>query len=271
MFLLHPAEISHQFTTKKQTKVLLVKKEGGHYIVKLAANPLDEEARALIARESLMLDCLAHTGIVRKYGDMRCEEEEGAIFLEYISGQSAQELIGSGEMFHAPVRQRMRLLQSAAEVIAYIHQQGIVQRDIKPANLVVSKSYQSLTMIDFEMSYKITEPMPGTNDGRAFGSIPYFPKKDGRVTCPSEEVFEPALGQQTDIYALGTTMLEFFLPTEGVWDDVFRKPQRAINRMKDKHQKLSEIISNCVDLDHQKRPTAQMVYDGLSILCQEYE
>ena len=69
--------------------------------------------------------------------DVREEEAEPYLVMEYVEGQSLQQLL-SRENRTFPLSTTLRLIQLLAEALHYAHTQGVVHRDIKPANILVT-------------------------------------------------------------------------------------------------------------------------------------
>jgi serine/threonine protein kinase len=95
----------------------------------------EQEFRKRFVIEAQAAGRLSHPGIVTIF-DVR-EEPEPFLVMEYVEGQSLQQLIGR-ESRTLPLSTTLRLVQEVAEALHYAHVQGVVHRDIKPANILVT-------------------------------------------------------------------------------------------------------------------------------------
>src|ERR1700680_571421 len=94
----------------------------------------EQEYRKRFVVEAQAAGRLSHPGIVTMF-DVR-EEPEPYFVMEYVKGQSLQELV-SRENRTLPLSTTLQLVQEIAEALHYAHAQGVVHRDIKPANILV--------------------------------------------------------------------------------------------------------------------------------------
>ncbi|MEM6553213.1 MAG: serine/threonine-protein kinase [Planctomycetota bacterium] len=109
--------------------------------LKLVRVPEGESGKAVRRRtleEARRAAGLAHPGIVQVFDVGRSKEAEGWVFIamEVMSGGDlAKRVEADGVM---GVQEACRLVQQAAEGLAIGHAQGVVHRDVKPANLMLS-------------------------------------------------------------------------------------------------------------------------------------
>jgi serine/threonine protein kinase len=95
----------------------------------------EQEYRKRFVVEAHAAGRLSHPGIVTIF-DVR-EDTEPYLVMEYVEGQSLQQLVGR-ENCILPVSTTLRLVQELAEALHYAHAQGVVHRDVKPANILVT-------------------------------------------------------------------------------------------------------------------------------------
>ncbi len=98
----------------------------------------EQEYRKRFVVEAQAAGRLSHPGIVTMF-DVREEEPEPYLVMEYVTGQSLQELV-SRENRTLPLSTTLRLVQEIAEALHYAHAQGVIHRDIKPANILVDEN-----------------------------------------------------------------------------------------------------------------------------------
>jgi len=103
-------------------------------------------------REPLLARKLAHPNIVRVFD---ISEADGLFFIsmEFIDGADLRSLIGRGEA--VPLSRFLSVFGQLCSALAYLHSQGIVHRDIQPANLMLD-SQGTLKLIDFGVARELS-------------------------------------------------------------------------------------------------------------------
>eukprot|EP01063_Lacrimia_lanifica_P040804 TRINITY_DN938_c1_g1_i1.p1 TRINITY_DN938_c1_g1~~TRINITY_DN938_c1_g1_i1.p1 ORF type:complete len:506 (+),score=140.80 TRINITY_DN938_c1_g1_i1:128-1645(+) len=94
--------------------------------------------RGSIGQELAILENLQHRNIVALRGHhVDVEERRAYLYLEYVSGGSLAKVLDNagGRLFEGLIR---RLTRDAALGLQYLHEEGVVHRDVKPQNLLIS-------------------------------------------------------------------------------------------------------------------------------------
>jgi len=114
--------------------------------------------------------------------------------MPYVEGESLRErLARKGEL---PVSDAVRTLTEVVDALAYAHSRGVVHRDLKPDNIMIS-GRQPLVM-DFGIAKAVsiaTGSQPVTTGGLALGTPAYM--------APEQAVGDPHMDHRADIYAVG--------------------------------------------------------------------
>jgi serine/threonine-protein kinase len=98
----------------------------------------EAEFRGRFMNEAKAAGRLHHAGIVAIYDvGEDPENNEPYIVLEYIAGETLNRILAREKKL--PLPQALRLAQEIAEALDYAHAQGVVHRDVKPANILVTE------------------------------------------------------------------------------------------------------------------------------------
>ncbi|MBL0124968.1 MAG: protein kinase [Betaproteobacteria bacterium] len=155
-----------------------------------------DEARRfekLFLNEAAMVGKLSHPNIVGVY-DAVVEGDLRYIVMEYVGGGNLKKFCTETNLL--PVRQAVLIIFKACRALDYAFQNGVIHRDIKAANILLSDR-DDIKISDF---------------GTAQISHSTHTQIDGFVGSPAymapEQINEEPPSVQTDIYSLGVTMYE---------------------------------------------------------------
>ena len=122
--------------------------------------------------------------------------------MPFIEGESLRaKLAKGGEL---PVAETVRILREVVDALAYAHGQGVVHRDIKPDNVLLSGRHALVT--DFGVAKAVSESTGSgalTSLGLALGTPAYM--------APEQASAEPNVDQRADLYALGAMGYEMLV------------------------------------------------------------
>jgi TolB-like protein/Tfp pilus assembly protein PilF/tRNA A-37 threonylcarbamoyl transferase component Bud32 len=164
------------------------------------------EVRERFMREAQAAAALDHPNIctVHEFDEA---EEKTFISMAYVEGQSLKKKIESGPL---ELDEAIRLATQVAEGLQEAHKKGVVHRDIKSANIMVTEKGQAKIM-DFGLA-RVTGTTLVTKEGMTMGTIAYMSPEQAH----GEEV-----DHRTDIWSFGVVLYEMFsgrLPFKGEHD-----------------------------------------------------
>jgi eukaryotic-like serine/threonine-protein kinase len=122
--------------------------------------------------------------------------------MPFVEGEALRtRLAREGEL---PVRDAVRILKDVADALAYAHARGIVHRDIKPDNVLLSGNHA--VVADFGVAKAVSQAKGQiglTSVGVALGTPAYM--------APEQAAGDPNIDHRADIYALGAMAYEMLL------------------------------------------------------------
>ncbi len=159
----------------------------------------DRQAVARFRREMKALGRLEHPNLVRA---MDAGQAEGRHFLvmEYVEGPSLAQLVR--RLGRLPVPEACELIRQAAAGLQYAHEQGMVHRDVKPSNLLLTREGK-VKVLDLGLALLASEETTrakATDSGMALGTADYI--------APEQVNDSHTVDIRADIYSLGCTLYE---------------------------------------------------------------
>ncbi|MCA9008158.1 MAG: serine/threonine protein kinase [Planctomycetaceae bacterium] len=116
--------------------------------IKLSRVPFDASQKAGLQAEAVVLCQLSHPNLAHVY-DLDFEQGCPFLVMEYIPGQSLEQLANSGRLTASESIEIIRRLCLALE---HVHSKGVVLQDLKPENAVVDDRLEP-TVIDFGLAH----------------------------------------------------------------------------------------------------------------------
>jgi len=159
-----------------------------------------QDARDQFLSEARSVARLQHEGIVRAY-DFGLEADGMCyIVYEFIEGTNLRERIRPERIAAAALvpDEAARIVAQLAEALHYAHLQGLVHRDVKPANILLDRQNKP-RLTDFGLAVR-EEDLPRER-GRLAGTLPYMSPEQVRREGHHVD-------GRTDIYSLGVVLYE---------------------------------------------------------------
>jgi TolB-like protein/Tfp pilus assembly protein PilF/predicted Ser/Thr protein kinase len=205
------------------------------------------EVKERFMREAQAAAALDHPNICTVH-EFNEAEEKTFISMAYIEGQSLKKKIESGPL---ELDEALRIATQVAEGLQEAHKKGVVHRDIKSANIMVTEKDQAKIM-DFGLA-RMTGGTLLTKEGMTMGTIAYMSPEQAR----GEEV-----DHRTDIWSLGVVLYEMFggqLPFKGEQDQAVvysilkEKPKSITDLKADIPMSIEQVVSKALEKNPDER------------------
>ena len=217
-------------------------------------------------REIAIAARLNHPNILALYDS---GEVAGSLYfvMPYQEGQSLRQRLGQHGAL--PVADALRVLRDVAQALAYAHEHGVVHRDVKPDNVMLSSGAAVVT--DFGIAKAVSAALTDVSgptvsqSGSAIGTPAYM--------APEQATGDPATDHRADIYSFGCLAYELFTGSPPFQHDsvhlviaahlgTVAPPVTALRA--DVPQPVAELIARCLAKNPGARPQgAQELLDSL--------
>ncbi|MBT9588521.1 protein kinase [bacterium] len=162
----------------------------------LSSTGQDASLAKRFQREASQLAQLHHPNIVGFY-DAGYFQKQNYIVMEYVPGGSLRGLLAQQEG-PLTLQQSLELFAGVADGLEYIHQSGLVHRDLKPDNILLGEDRHP-KIGDFGLALKLEDQSRITQSGMILGTYSYL---------SPEQILSRDVGPSADLYALGCCMYE---------------------------------------------------------------
>jgi predicted Ser/Thr protein kinase/nitrous oxidase accessory protein NosD len=210
-----------------------------------------DEAKARFEREARATAAMNHPNIVTVFD---FGEEEGLHYLvmEYIDGDSLESLISGKSLSKAD---QLEALAQACEGLAYAHDRGVIHRDMKPSNILVTRRGKKLHAKLTDFGVALVDRSNLTEQGVWMGTVSYMAPEylDTGKATPSSDLF--AVGVM--LYEILTGGQKPFTgeTTTGILNAILRSPARPFEteEIRNVSPAILEVTKKALAKDPQAR------------------
>jgi hypothetical protein len=190
----------------------------------------EEGFRRRFQREARLAASLRHPNIIPVY---YAGESDGSLYLvmPYIRGTDLKRLIDRDRQLEPEMT--LRILEQVANALDAAHAEGLVHRDVKPANVLIEDDSLHVYLTDFGVTRHMDSKTHLTPTGHFLGTLQYV---------APEQIEGKAVDARTDVYSLGCVLYEcltgavpFQRESEGslLWAHLSEAPPRLTDRRPD--------------------------------------
>lgn len=230
--------------------------QGMAYTARLADNDSEDYvAKILFDRDGVELDRafreidfadLEHPNLVKPLGIGSNPDRLVGIVYRRVHGPSLQEYLKqTGPL---PMKTVLAWGMQLADVLAFLHGQGIIHRDVKPSNILVETESQTVKLTDFGLSVNLYDRDSLTQVGRVVGTLEYL---------SPERISSGVISPQSDIFSLGIVLHEMATGNR----------LREVTQIAVADPEFAKVISCCLQPDQSDRyASAELLRDDLESL-----
>jgi hypothetical protein len=202
--------------------------------IKILTDRSDTVLRRFL-REAQAMARLNHRNIVAVY-DAGQTDGLSYIIMELVSGRTLATIPADELTMHVAIRYCIDLLEG----LAYAHEQSVIHRDVKPANVMIT-AQGTVKVMDFGLSRRTTEMSSETNAGEIVGTIAYL---------APERFLGKVADARSDLYSVGVVMYEVFagrVPFKSATDDLVAVIFSHVNDVPASMRTLNRAVPPQVD------------------------
>jgi len=163
-------------------------------VVPLTATNATERRR--VQDEGTLLAAFDHPALVTLFDIVTDDDDSSTLVMQFVDGEDLSARIARGAL---PQREVAEIGAAVAGALAFIHDAGVIHRDVKPANILLpSAGPQTALLADFGIA-RLIDSAGITATGTVMGTASYLSPEQARGT---------ELTDRSDIYSLGLVLLE---------------------------------------------------------------
>jgi serine/threonine protein kinase/tetratricopeptide (TPR) repeat protein len=205
------------------------------------------DTRERFRREAHVLSRLSHPGVATIF-DFDTQDGTDFLVMEFVPGGSLETRLEAGPLS----------LDDGADALHSAHERGILHRDLKPGNVVLTDAGQP-KILDFGIAALLgadTKAVKLTQTGMIMGSLPYM--------APEQLTDDPA-DARTDVYALGVLLFEMasgrrpFLKErrEALMFEIFSNAPPNLRSLRPElPAALDQLVDACLRKEPEHRPAS---------------
>ncbi|MHA6792066.1 serine/threonine-protein kinase [Pseudonocardia bannensis] len=221
--------------------------------VKIFRPGTDPDGEQRFREEARTLANLNHPGLIPVH-DFGIEQHRAYLVMELVEGPTLRARLDREGL---PLAEVARIGSDVANVLAYVHTQGVVHRDVTPSNVLLDQG-RRVRLADFGIS-RLAGAAGLTSADLAVGTPAYM---------APEQVQGDHAGPPADVYALGLVLLEAVTGRPeypgGSWEAAAERLSRPPAVPGDLPEPLRRALLTMTETDPARRPTARQAAQMLA-------
>lgn len=157
----------------------------------------DAPTRRAFISEARLLESLEHDSLVAGFGVARSGETYFTR-MEFVEGATLLEILDRGQALEEDAA--LRIVVEVAEVLRHLHDQGVIHRDVKPGNIMLT-GRGAVKLID--LGFAAGEDSRPASTDSAVGTVAYLSPEQARGGATAD--------LRSDIYSLGVTLFQLVI------------------------------------------------------------
>lgn len=153
--------------------------------------------------EAIALDRVRHPNIISRLGHGTARDGRGTLFhylvLEYLEGGDLHKACRQKAL---GLKQALKYIEQTCAGLRHAHSNGIIHRDIKPQNLLLTKDRETVKIADFGVARLFATDAPITRVGTNMYAAP----EHSPLSADGDVMVVPALTPAADIYSLAKSV-----------------------------------------------------------------
>jgi Tol biopolymer transport system component/tRNA A-37 threonylcarbamoyl transferase component Bud32 len=219
----------------------------------------DPERRERFMREARIVSSLNHPHICTLH-DVGSQDDIDYLVMEHIDGETLQKRLESGRL---PLARALEYAIQIVDALDKAHRRGVIHRDLKPGNVMVTKS--GVKLLDFGLALRYTPAAVAFDDiahdgskgltakGTIVGTLQYIAPEqlEGRPVDTRTDIF--AFGALAYEMITGTTAFRASNQAQLVGAILKDNPQPIADSVPDVPPRLAQTIARCLAKDPDDR------------------
>ena len=157
----------------------------------------DEYALSKLRHEADLMEKISDDRIIR-YFDLRLDSSPKYAVLEYIDGGNLEQLILRSQGGKLSEKEALRFAREIADAMQVVHSKGIIHKDLKPNNVMLTKSGQ-IKIMDFGISEALTTARSRLDETSRAGTAHYM---------SPEQIIGKNVGPEADVWSFGVLLYQ---------------------------------------------------------------
>jgi serine/threonine-protein kinase len=221
--------------------------------LKIVSTELTDEDELLLRfrREAEAIGHLNHPNIITVY-DMGARDDRLYLAMELLEGEDLRALVESRAT--PPIEDRARIMIEICEGLGYAHTRGIVHRDVKPANIILTRD-RRVKLLDFGLARMASRPTI-TRQGVILGTPDYM---------SPEQATGRGIDHRSDVFSAGAVFYELLTlqkPFRGstlhavLYEIVSGAPEAILSLNPEVPARLAALVESMLEKEPERRPAS---------------